>query len=74
MKIFNYEKCAFVLKVEPLRAWYYQFFSNFRTLVILLQVDLVYGNEPKIVYEGFYKIKDTLIFAWFSILDVGHYC
>jgi len=47
------------LEVEPSQAWYYQIFSNFRTLVILLQVDLTFGNELEIVYEGFYEIRNT---------------
>jgi hypothetical protein len=42
--------------------------------VILLKVDTTFGDEPKIVYKGFYEIKDTSIFAWFSIPGVGHYC
>jgi hypothetical protein len=41
--------------------------------VILLQVNLVSGDERKIVYEGFYEIEDTSIFAWSSILSIGHY-
>jgi hypothetical protein len=41
--------------------------------VILLQVDPASGDEPKIFYEGYYKIKDTCNFAWFSIHGVGHY-
>jgi hypothetical protein len=41
--------------------------------VILLQVDLVSSDEPKIFYEGFYEIEDTFIFVWFLILEVGHY-
>jgi hypothetical protein len=41
--------------------------------VILLQVDPAFGNEFEIVYEDFYKTEDTSIFAWFSILNVGHY-
>jgi hypothetical protein len=60
------------LEVEPLRAKYYGISSNSRTLVILLQVDLASGNEPKIVYEGFYEIEDTSIFAWSLIPNVGH--
>jgi hypothetical protein len=42
--------------------------------VILLQVDLAFGDEPKIVYEVYYKTEDFSIFAWSSILGVGHYC
>jgi len=61
------------LEVKPSRARYYHISSNSRTLVILLQVDLASSNEPKIVYEGFYEIKDTSIFAWSSIFGVGHY-
>jgi len=33
------------LEVEPLRAWYYRISSNSRILVILLQADLVSGDE-----------------------------
>jgi hypothetical protein len=41
--------------------------------MILLQIDLVFGDELEIVYEGFYEIKDTSIFAWFAIPDFEHY-
>jgi hypothetical protein len=60
-------------EVDPPRAWYYHIFPNFCTLVILLQVDLAFGDEPKIVCEGYYDSEDTSIFAWFSIPDLGHY-
>ncbi len=30
--------------------------------MILLQIDPVFGNEPEIVYESFYKIENTSIF------------
>jgi hypothetical protein len=62
------------LEVDPLRAWYYRIFLNFRTLVILLQVNPVSGDELETVCEGYYKIEDASIFAWFSISDIGHYC
>jgi hypothetical protein len=61
------------IKVEPLRAWYYHISSNSRTLVILLQVNLVFSDEHETVYKGFYEIKNTSIFAWSSIFGVGHY-
>jgi hypothetical protein len=61
------------LEVEPLQAWYYHIFLNSHTVAILLQVDLVSGDEPEIIYEGYYEIDDISIFAWSSILDVGHY-
>jgi hypothetical protein len=61
------------LEVEPLRAWYYRISLNFRTLVILLQVDLASGDEPETVCEGCYEIEDTSIFAWSLVPDVGHY-
>ncbi len=61
------------LEVDPPPAWYYRISSNFHTLVILLQVDFVSGDEPKIIYEGCYKTKDTSIFTWFSIPSVKHY-
>ncbi len=58
------------LEVEPPRAWYY---PNSRILVILLQVDLAFGDEPKIVCEGCYDTEYTSIFAWSSVPGVGHY-
>jgi hypothetical protein len=60
------------LEVEPPRAWYYHIFSNSRTLVILLQIDFIFGDETEIFYEGFYEIKNTSIFAWSLIPSVGH--
>jgi hypothetical protein len=41
--------------------------------VILLQVDPVSGDALEIVYEGFYEIENTSIFAWSSIPGIGHY-
>jgi hypothetical protein len=61
------------LEVDPPQAWYYRIFPNFRTLVILLQVDPASGDEPEIVCEGYYEIEDTSIFAWSSVPSVGHY-
>jgi len=40
--------------------------------VILLQVDLTSSDEPKTVYEGFYEIQDTFIFAWSLVSNIGH--
>jgi hypothetical protein len=42
------------LEIEPRRAWSYYIFSNSRTLVILLQIDLAFGDGLKIIYKGFY--------------------
>jgi hypothetical protein len=61
------------LEVEPPRAWYYRISTNSRTLVILLQVDLASGDELETICEGCYETKDTSIFAWSSLLGVGHY-
>ncbi len=61
------------LEVEPPRTWYYRISPNSRTLVILLQVDPASGDEPKTVCEGCYETEDISIFAWSSILGVGHY-
>ncbi len=68
------EVCA-RLKVDPPRTWYYCISLNFRTLVILLQVNPASGDELETVYdcEGCYETKNTSIFAWFSIPNVGHY-
>jgi len=61
------------LEVEPPWAWYYRISPNSRTLVILLQVDLVSGDKPETICEGCYETGDTSIFAWFSVPGVGHY-
>jgi hypothetical protein len=61
------------LEVNPPRAWYYRISPNSRTLVILLQVDLASGDTLETVCEGYYETENTSIFAWFSVLDVGHY-
>ncbi len=42
--------------------------------MILLQVDPVSDDELETIYEVFYETKDTSIFAWFSIIGIGHYC
>jgi len=60
-------------EIDPFRAWYYCISSNFHTLVILLQVNPIFSDELEIVCEGYYETKDTSIFAWSSIPDVGHY-
>jgi hypothetical protein len=62
------------LEVDPPRVWYYRISPNSRTLVILLQVNPVSGDELEIVYEGCYKTKNISVFAWSSIPNVGHYC
>jgi hypothetical protein len=61
------------LEVEPPRASYYRISPNSCTLVILLQVDPISGDEPETVCEGCYEIEDTFIFAWSSVFSVGHY-
>jgi hypothetical protein len=60
-------------EVDPFQTWYYCISPNFHTLVILLQVDPASSDEPEIIYEGCYEIKNTSIFTWFSIPNVGHY-
>jgi hypothetical protein len=61
------------LEVEPPQAWYYRISPKSRTLVILLQVNPAFGDEPEIVYEGCYETEDTSIFAWSSVFGIGHY-
>ncbi len=61
------------LEVEPPRAWYYCISPNSRTLVILLQVDPVFDDEPETVCEGCYETEDTSIFTRYSVPGVGHY-
>jgi len=60
-------------EVDPFRAWYHCISPHSRTLVILLQVDPTSIDELETIYEGCYEIKNTFIFAWSSIPDVGHY-
>jgi hypothetical protein len=62
------------LEVDPPRTWYYRISPNFRTLVILLQINPASDKEPETVCEGYYETKDTSIFAYSSVLDIGHYC
>jgi hypothetical protein len=61
------------LEIEPPRAWYYRISPNSCTLVVLLQVDPAFGDEPETVCEGCYETEDTFIFAWSSVPGVGHY-
>jgi hypothetical protein len=41
--------------------------------MILLQINPTSNDESKTLCEGFYETKDISIFAWFSILGIGHY-
>jgi hypothetical protein len=70
---FELRKVRALLEVNPPRAWYYCISPNFHTMVNLLQVDPAFGDELKIICEGYYEIEDTSIFAWFSIPNIGHY-
>jgi hypothetical protein len=45
------------LEVDPFWAWYYHISPNSHTLIILLQVDPAFGEEPKTIYGGCYKTK-----------------
>jgi hypothetical protein len=60
-------------EVDPPRAWYYRISLNSHTLVILLQVDPIFGDELETICEGCYETEDISIFAWFSIPGIGHY-
>ncbi len=62
------------LEVDPPRAWYNHISLNSRTLVILLQVNPTFGDEPETICEGCYKTDNISIFAWSSIPSIGHYC
>jgi hypothetical protein len=48
-------------------------FSELSFLDILLQVNPISSDKPKIVSKGFYEIENTSIFVLFSILGFGHY-
>jgi hypothetical protein len=61
------------LEIKPFRTLYYCISLNSHTLVILLQVDPVFNDEPEIVCEGCYEIEYIFIFAWFSVPGIGHY-
>ncbi len=62
------------IKVEPPQTWYYCISPNSCTLVILLQVNLVFSDELETICEGCYKTEDTFIFAWSSVPSVEYYC
>jgi len=47
------------LEVDPSQGWYYCISPNFHTLMILLQIDFAFGDEPKTINEGCDEIKDT---------------
>jgi hypothetical protein len=72
MKTLTCKRCVRILKSIPLKLGIMAFL-RILALVILLQVDLVSGDEPETVYEGCYEIKNTSIFAWSSIFNVGDY-
>jgi len=72
MKNSNLKRCA-RLEVEPPRAWYHRISLNSRTMVILLQVNLAFGDEPETNCEGCYETEDTSIFVWSSVPSIGHY-
>jgi len=46
------QKVRVRLEVDPPWAWYYHISPNSRTLVILLQVDLIFGDKFETVCEG----------------------
>jgi len=72
MKTPNHERCTFISKLNIFELGIINF-PNFHTLVILLQVNLTFSTELATMYEGFYEIKNSLIFAWSSIPNIGHY-
>jgi hypothetical protein len=39
----------------------------------LLQIDPIFGDEPKTVCESCYKSENTFIFEWSLVPNVGHY-
>ncbi len=64
------------LEIKPFRIWYDQIFLNSFTLVILLQVDPTFSDEPEIICESFYEIENTLFLhgLQFSTLDITIGC
>jgi len=44
-------------EIDPPWAWYYHISPNSHTLIILLQVDPAFGDEPEAIYEGCYKTE-----------------
>jgi hypothetical protein len=49
-------------------------FSELSYLCDFVTTWLHSNDELETIYEGFYEIEDTLIFAWSSIPNVGHHC
>jgi hypothetical protein len=50
-------------EVNPPRVWYYCISLNSRTLMIFLQVNPTFSDEPETICEGYYKTENTSIFA-----------
>jgi hypothetical protein len=49
----NPQEVCVCLEVDSPRTWYYHISLNSHTLVILLQVDPVFGDELKTICEGY---------------------
>jgi hypothetical protein len=64
-------------EVDPPWVWYYRISLNSHTLVILLQVDLISGDEFETVYEGYYKLKTPLflhgLIHWLLLINKANY-
>ncbi len=61
------------LAIKPPRVWYYCISPNFRTLLILLQIDPTFSDELETICEGCYETEDTSIFTWSLVPGIGHY-
>jgi hypothetical protein len=69
---FEPRKVRIHLEVEPPRAWYYHKSSNFHTLVILLQIDLLLTMNLKLSMKVVMRLKTvtSLCGLQFPMLDI----
>jgi hypothetical protein len=72
MKILNYEKCAFVLKLNPLELGIIAFFPNSCTLVICYKLTSLLVMNLKLSIKVFMKLKKppSLHGRQFPTLDI----
>jgi hypothetical protein len=64
---------CFRLEVKPYQTCYYCISPNSLTLMNLLQINFVSIDELETIHKDYYETKHTSIFAWSSILGIGHY-
>jgi hypothetical protein len=73
MKILNCDKCIFISKLNPFNLGIIAFFWILVPWWFCYRSTLFLMMNLKLFVKRFYEIENTSIFAWSSILGVGHY-